>query len=440
MKRSLLLLLSLLLLPMACDPAGNDGPGKTDTPAPTEDTVTPQDAATDVPEPPADTTTPEDLIPWEVDPDPGCNGDFCAAGPDHAPDPAAWGPFPVGVTTMTVDVLDHAGEPRSLRVEIWYPTTEEFRDGPFEEINIYEDAPEEHKPFIEIAKTEVPPIETRAVRDAPVRRGDGPYPIVLFSHGAYGVRYQSVFFTIPLASHGYVVASMDHPGNTLYDILTFGYDMDVVVMSSMDRPTDAIMTLTAVTHRNDVPEDMFYKSMLPDKVGMSGHSFGGFLSLLMGGLDPRIKAIVPMAPASGWLAIMGYAAEDLKIPTLLMGGLADKTLDPDQELLPLWPKLPPPKGFLRFATGGHYTFSDICSLDLLKMAEILDFGDAEDALKDGCGEMNIPVEQAHPVINQLGIGFFNHYLRESPDSLQYFDQAVAEGWSEGEILYDWIAE
>ena len=426
MKRLLFLLLSTsILFSAACD-GGNGSPGKTDAPADT----TP------------DTAPLQDLVQPDgfIDPDPGCNGDLCAAGPEHAPDPAQWGPFPVGVTTMTVDVLDHEGKPRSFRVEIWYPTTNEFADGPFDEISIYEDAPEEHKPFIEIAKTEIAPIETRAVRDAPVRRGDGPYPIVLFSHGAYGVRYQSVFFTIPLASHGYVVASMDHPTNTLYDILAYGYDMDVVVLSSMDRPTDAIMTLTAVTTRNAVPGDMFFETMLPDKVGMSGHSFGGFLSLLMGGLDPRIKAIVPMAPASGWLAMMGYPAEDLKVPTLLMGGLSDKTLDPDQELLPVWPKLPTPKGFLRFATGGHYTFSDICSLDLLKMAEILDFGDAEDALKDGCGEMNIPVEVAHPVINQLAIGFFNYYLRESPGSLQYFDEAVAAGWSDGEILYDWIPE
>jgi len=438
--RHLLLLLSLTcsLSLIACD-GGNDDTGKTDTPTPAEDTTVVPDA-TDAVEPPLDTAPPEDLIPWEIDPDPGCNGDFCAAGPQHAPDPSQWGPFPVGVTTMTVDVLDHEGEPRSFRVEIWYPATEEFRDGPFEAISIYEDAPEEHKPYIEVAKTAIEPVETKAVRDATVRRGDGPYPIVLFSHGAYGVRYQSVFFTIPLASHGYIVASMDHPNNTLYDILAYGYDMDVVVLSSMDRPTDAIMTLTAVTHRNETPGDPFYKSMITEKVGMSGHSFGGFLSLLMGGLDPRIKAIVPMSPASGWLAMMGYPAEDLKIPTMLMGGLSDKTLDPDQDLLPLWPKLPAPKGFLRFETGGHYTFSDICSLDLLTMAEVLDFGDAESALKDGCGEMNIPVAEAHPVINQLGIGFFNYYLRESPDSLKYFDEAVAAPWTDTEILYDWVAD
>ncbi len=430
MKRLLLLQLSICLLClMACDGGGENGdPGKTDTAVPAEDAMTTPDA-----------TPPEDLIPWEIDPDPGCNGDFCAAGPDHAPNPADWGPFPVGVTTMTVDVLDHEGEPRSFRVEIWYPTTEEFRDGPFEEINIYEDAPEEYKPYIEIAKTEVPSMPTKAVRDATVRRGDGPYPIILFSHGAYGVRYQSVFFTIPLASHGYIVASMDHPKNTLYDILAYGYDMDVVVMSTMDRPTDAIMTLTAVTHRNETPEDMFYKSMITDKVGMSGHSFGAFLSLLMGSLDPRIKAIVPMAPASGFLDILGYPADGLKIPTMLMGGLIDKTLPPDEELLPVWPKIPPPKGFLRFPTGGHYTFSDICVLDLIKVADILDFGDAEDALEDGCGPENIDVAVAHPLINQMGIGFFNCYLRGSTGSLKYFDQAAGEPWTD-EMLYDWISE
>jgi len=426
MKRSLILTLSALLLSLACDRGGDDDPGRSDA-APRADVA-------------VETAAPVDGLPWDADPDPGCNGDLCAAGPLHAPDPAEWGPFPVGVTTMPVYLFDQHGEPRSLRVEIWYPTTDEFADGPFEFVDVYEDAPDEFKPDLEKVKDFIPPVETRSTRDTPVRRGDGPYPVVLFSHGAYGVRYQSVFFTIPLASHGYVVASMDHPGNTLYEILTEGYSLDVVVLSAFDRPADAIISLTEVLARNEDPEDPFYKSMIPTKVGMSGHSFGGFLSLILGALDARIKAIVPMAPATGFADAMGHSLEDLEIPTMLMGGLLDNTLNPEQEFLPAWPKLPPPKGFLRFPTGGHYTFSDICCLDLVTVAEELDFGDAEDALEDGCGEMNIPVAVAHPVINQLGIGFFNHYLRQSPGSLKYFDQAAAEAWSEDEVLYDWVAE
>ena len=72
-----------------------------------------------------------------------------------------------------------------------------------------------------------------------MRRADGPYPLVVFSHGAYGVRFQSVFFTAYLASHGYVVVAPDHPDNCLFDLFVQGgYSMEEVVNSSFDRPFD----------------------------------------------------------------------------------------------------------------------------------------------------------------------------------------------------------
>jgi len=371
-----------------------------------------------------------DIEPGEVDETPGCAGDFCAAGPDYAPDPSTWGPFPVGVTTMSVDLFDQYGEPRTVRVEIWYPAVEEVRNGPFETIDIYGDCPEKEKPFFEKFKELVPPLPTQSVRDAPARLSDGPYPVVLFSHGAYGVRYQSVFFTIPLASHGYVVASIDHTGNTLYDIIAYGYDMETVVMSSFNRPYDAVVSLTAVLVRTDTPGDLLYHTMDTDRIGMSGHSFGGFLTLLMATLDPRIEVGVPMAPSTGWLGVIGHPLENVKIPIMMMCGLADKTLTPEQEMLPAYPKLNPPKAFLKFPTGGHYTFSDICQLDLEKLAKEANFGDAEDAIEDGCGQDNVPVEIAHPIIRQFGIGIFNYYLRKSPGSLKYFDKAAAAPFSD----------
>lgn len=379
----------------------------------------------------AEETESEDVALFEVDDTPGCAGDFCAAGPEHTPDPAQWGPFPVGVTTMTIKSVDHAGMPRNFRAELWYPTTEEFRDGPFDTINIYEDAPADLKPYVEQFKDAVPPIPVLASRDSPVRHGDGPYPVVLFSHGAYGVRYQSVFFTIHLASHGYIVASIDHPGNTLYDIFgPDGYNLDTVLVSSLDRPYDSVVALTAVLVRTDDPDDRFYKTMIPTKVGMSGHSFGGFTSFLMAGLDPRISVIVPMAPATAGLGVIGYPLEELDVPSMMMAGMLDNTLNPEQEMVMGYEKIPPTKAFLAFHNGGHYTFSDICQLDLEYVAHELGFGDAEDALTDGCGEQNISVDIAHPIIRQFGIGMFNYYLRESPGSLKYFDADAAKQYEE----------
>src|SRR5262249_27794141 len=56
-----------------------------------------------------------------------------------------------------------------------------------------------------------------AVRDAAPRAGR--FPLVAFSHGYGGHRRQSTFLCTHLASHGYVVVSADHAGNTVLDAL-----------------------------------------------------------------------------------------------------------------------------------------------------------------------------------------------------------------------------
>ena len=402
----------------------------------------PEDTATDTGEPTPDLTALDsiaevqtDVVEVSPDPDPGCAGDFCAASPEHAPDPSQWGPFPVGVTTTSLDLYDHLGHPRTINIEIWYPTTDDFADGPFEAIDFYTDAPDDLKPIVEVYEEQLPDIEVPVTRESPPRRGDGPYPLIIFSHGAYGIRFQSVFYTVPLASHGYVVASMDHTGNVLYDLLRAeGYNLDDMVLSALDRPYDAVMTTTLMTTRNETKGDLLEGMIIPEQIGISGHSFGGFTSLVTAMLDPRIKAAVPQAPASSFLGIMGYDLADFPCPVMLQGASLDGTLDPDIELTPAYGKLPPPKFLFELKTGGHFTYSDICMLDLLFIANSLGIEGADNALDDGCAEFNLSTEIAHPMINQFAIGFFNYYLRGSTGSLKYFDEAAGAVFAD-ELVY-----
>ena len=53
-------------------------------------------------------------------------------------------------------------------------------------------------------------LATSAAADVAFRFDDGPYPVVFFSHGSGGIRMQSTYLTVALASHGYVVVSPDH--------------------------------------------------------------------------------------------------------------------------------------------------------------------------------------------------------------------------------------
>ncbi len=100
----------------------------------------------------------------------------------HA-DVTAPGPFTVGETTITwTRTSSTTGQPRPLATVIWYPA----------------------KPGTGTAGGGV-------FRDAAVLRRH--WPIVLFSHGSCGFPGQSVFFTVTLASRGFVVVAPPHPGN-----------------------------------------------------------------------------------------------------------------------------------------------------------------------------------------------------------------------------------
>ena len=131
--------------------------------------------------------------------------------PALTPELAAAGPWPVGVMTMAVtnpDQLDDSNLPntkdRALTLELWYPAASET-SGPRA---TYDDVTRLHKPFS---------ILGNAARDAdPAERG--AFPLVVLSHGYTGYRTLMFYLGEHLASHGYIVASIDHTDSTNAEI------------------------------------------------------------------------------------------------------------------------------------------------------------------------------------------------------------------------------
>ncbi|NOZ02256.1 MAG: hypothetical protein GXP54_10260 [Deltaproteobacteria bacterium] len=387
------------------------------------------DTATDIVSGDSDTTdlgsdgTPDTLT--------ACPDGFCPAGPGYAPDPTKMGPYPVGV--RTVILVDHNptnlnedGTPRELRTEIWYPTTEEYRDGPHTVYAPLDEAPADLLPLFE--GLDPGSIDTPAVRDAPVRPAGAPYPLVLFSHGAFAVRYQSVFFTVKLASHGYVVISPDHQNNTIWDLFRKGFDRELLGYSAWHRPLDATFLMDQMTEWTKDPANDFFQIIDTDHMGASGHSFGGFTSTAAACLIPEVKAIVAMSPAAEMTFLSGCAPQDLPGAKMIMGGLMDNTLDYEVSYKGPWEMMPPPKWLLTLARGGHYTFTDMCRFNLAEVAEKTGYSDAKEAMTDGCGAENWDFKEAQEAINLYAIGFFNRYLRGSPDSDKYLTPEAGKSY------------
>jgi predicted dienelactone hydrolase len=362
---------------------------------------------------------------------------FAPAGPDAAPAPSRRGPFPVGVRTMVLEDpsrRDEAGASVPVIVEVWYPANEDARGlpGRVYDIGEYLDAAQRES----VASLGVALPDSGAVPDVPPRHDQGPFPLVVFSHGKAALRWQSTYLTVTLASHGYVVVAPDHTGDTLREALGDDFDLtrNLFGTAMTERPADVRLVLDTFV---EPAEGHFLRGVVDAQhVGIAGHSFGGFTALRMAALDDRIDVAVPLAPPTVELAWVDLGLEySMNKPVLMQAAHNDQTLEWNENIEPTWARLSRPRALLDVPLGGHFTFSDICSLDLASLAERIGFVDLGGVLDDGCSAPAPTTAEAHPVLNHFAIGFLNGHLRASPGSLALLDQAHADALAPGVATY-----
>ena len=356
-----------------------------------------------------------------------------AAGPNCAPDPSKAGPYPVGVKTITITYNFREGSKemeRALKTEIWYPTTEEAAASlPLDAYNLRDDMPERILP--EFEGMEINPITQQAYRDAPLRAEDAPYPLLLFSHGNGGIRYQSTFFCAHIASHGYVVVSPDHVGDTMFDFVASDKkDIEHVLSSVPERPADMNAVQKEFFRMNEDSSDFFFGSIDEGRVGISGHSFGGHTTVVVGGRNPYITAAAPMAAPAASYKLEGYLQKPFPVPILMHGATRDDSVTYDQQEYAWKNMLGEKAAFATLIDGGHFSYTDICRMDIEAVAKAAKLN-VNYILRDGCGEDNIPYEIAHDYINTVTTAFFNYHLRKSKESAAYF---APEYYSESEAM------
>lgn len=334
-------------------------------------------------------------------------------------DPAQLGPYPVGNITRVYEdtardepLTPEEGDHRTLMTEIWYPAAESAREMDTDTfIGFMGEWADVLGPMIptvlggdEEDVERVLALKTGSVRDADLADG-GPFPIVLFSHGNGGLRFQSMFLCEYLASHGYVVISPDHTGNAavsvtptglmLYNASTFA---DLLVrVADMRYLLDIAEGLDA-----DDPDGRFTGRLDLDHVGMTGHSFGGMTTKTTVGEEPRIDVGAPMAGPFG-------QPEGITIPMMHFMASEDDTIDlgGNEQIVGNYEASMGPRWLVNLIDAGHFSFSDICLLD--------------DQYGDGCGEGKRLADDspmtymdhnlAHRITNFYQIALFGYYLK-----------------------------
>lgn len=367
---------------------------------------------------------------------------FEPAGPDAAPDPSTLGPFPVGVRTVTF--VDETREApggyegnRALTSEIWYPAVEDARlpdasDARGTKYVIYDSLPESQRE--NLSPQDLGTLETIAVQDAAPRLDRGKFPVVFFSHGKGGIRMQSTFYTVLLASHGFIVVSPDHQGDTIYDLLEAGdVDLTSTAEAYAERPLDIVFLMTEMDRLILDGTDALSPVLDMQRIGVTGHSFGALTSMIVGGQNVGVDAVVAQAPAGIGLVdgVTDVPLEEYGIPVMIQSAGEDRILPPDLNAQSLWDHMVVPRAWLQLDRAGHFTYSDLCIFDVAAIDAAIEL-DASNVLEDGCGPQNIPPELAFPLINNAAIGFFNQHLRDSTSSAAFITDARMEELAPGE--------
>jgi hypothetical protein len=173
------------------------------------------------------------------------------------------GPAPVGVRTLELSDPSRANRagtgPRTFAVEIYYPSTGAAVTGVPRDV-------------VEVFGIELFPTPT--YRD--VARAPGRFPLIVYSHGSGGIRFENLALAAHLASHGYVVVAGDHPGDTLLDS---GDEMETILT---DRPRDVSFLIDRFLAFDAEAGNVFAGGIDSDRIGVTGWSFGGYPALALG--------------------------------------------------------------------------------------------------------------------------------------------------------------
>ncbi|MFB9325856.1 alpha/beta hydrolase family protein [Paenibacillus aurantiacus] len=149
------------------------------------------------------------------------------------------------------------------------------------------------------------------------RTDDGSFPLLVFSHGANGIKASNASTFRELASHGYVVCSIDHPHHALYSVSEDGERTFIdqsYLKEVQDANQDGIYTTEQVygliqkwmrlrTDDMDFVIDTVlaasqgdgasvYSHIDASRIGVFGHSMGGAASVWVGRERSDVDAVV----------------------------------------------------------------------------------------------------------------------------------------------------
>lgn len=153
-----------------------------------------------------------------------------------------------GIGQTTLNFYDEKRS-RPIVLEVWYPTSDSLKDSD---------------------KTFSPFKRKFTVRDGKLPSGE--LPLIFISHGSGGSRFSLEWLAQDLVEAGYVVAAVNHWGNT------FDNAIGLEFVKPWERPLDLSFSLTKLLGHKA------FKAIIDERrIGALGFSFGGYTVLALAG-------------------------------------------------------------------------------------------------------------------------------------------------------------
>ncbi|MDZ7967835.1 MAG: alpha/beta hydrolase [Nostoc sp. DedSLP03] len=223
-------------------------------------------------------------------------------------------------------------------------------------------------------------------------------PVIVFSHGFGSVRTDLRYLAEHLASHGYVVAALEHPGSNAAntDIALQGKTRVMKPQEFLYRPQDISFVLDELEKLNQTANYPLQGKLATTNAMVVGYSLGGGTALALAGAelqlehlkqrckknltilslgeniqciaqelpensyqlrDPRIKQAIAFNPTTS-LIFGETGLTKIQIPTIVLAGSADKTTPALTEQIVGFEKIPSPKFLVGIIGSTHLSVKD----------------------------------------------------------------------------------
>jgi len=368
----------------------------------------------------------------------------------HRPmdDPGKLGHYAVGHTSYMQ--TDTARGNRPVYLDVWYPVDAGSITGSASPAQYPLDPYSSNLPISSSKDWEA--IGYDPAYEGSVPSNSGPFPLLMFSTGFGNDSWQQLFIGTRLASHGYVVAVVDHYADCQWS----WSPCDDVLTAMVNRPRDVSFAITELLAKSAGLGDVLSGTVDHQRIAVSGHSLGGYaayaltggdrlvcdvLAVALAGIEPlpyppntcvrtfpdrRTKAMISL-DGSSWLLRYRELAK-IVVPTLIMG----ETVDQSQAVgeaggLPeirSWIARPHAAidrlDSYRVDVNGanHYSFTNYCdggyvffNLGLISGDDLAAWENSWPCSSTGFAPVTISSADEHLVVTKYMIAFLDVYFR-----------------------------